>query len=245
MSARKIVVLTTSAQASPAASRTADRFRSERSAWASTPSTSSPVAGSSPSWPGAEERARRSRSPGCTGRSPRGRRSSRSPDGSSHAPVAGLSAGDRGGDDERLTAGKGQLAVGDRRPEVGGGRLGLIQRRIEDPEGRTGARQADRTTQPPAERAPDGRQLGDDDRGGRQEVVGDREDPRPVDQGPRPSGPPGARRRGGSSSARRRPTAIRPRRRPRRPRRPPPSGRPARGSRAGPPAGRRRCPGAG
>ena len=47
MSARKIVVLTTSANEAPAASRTADRLRSARSVWASMPSTSSPVAGSS------------------------------------------------------------------------------------------------------------------------------------------------------------------------------------------------------
>src|SRR3954447_22930590 len=52
MSARKIVVFTTSAIVRPAASRTAVRFRSARSACASTPPpTSSPVVGSSPICP--------------------------------------------------------------------------------------------------------------------------------------------------------------------------------------------------
>ena len=40
-----------SAQVMPAAARTAFRFSNAWTAWASTPSGSSPVAGSSPSWP--------------------------------------------------------------------------------------------------------------------------------------------------------------------------------------------------
>src|SRR5688572_3533107 len=51
MSARKHVVFTTSAKVQPAASRTAPRLRRARSAWASRPSASSPVAGSTPIWP--------------------------------------------------------------------------------------------------------------------------------------------------------------------------------------------------
>ena len=112
MSARKQVVLTTSANVQPAASSTAWRLRSACSAWASTPSASWPVAGSAPSWPGAEhEVVGRDRLAVRPDRRA-ARRSCSRLDGSSRPPPQSAVDGRRG--DERRARPRGSR--GDRRP---------------------------------------------------------------------------------------------------------------------------------
>ena len=75
-----------------------------------------------------------------------------------------------------------EAAVGQRRPDDLGGRGGLRLRRIERPEGRPGARQADRAAEEPAQGPLERHERGDDQRGGRQQVVGRREHAGPGDE---------------------------------------------------------------
>src|SRR4051794_20503757 len=173
MSARKIVVFRTSVIVSPAPSSTAAMFLSARSVCASTPSTSSPVAGSRPSCP--EQKTRWSPTiPWLYGPMAAG------------APVvviarcvmrsSGSSGWLRGPDrchgDRRGAAGRDQPPGRKRSPRGPGRFLGTRERRIERPEGRTGARESDRSAKEPGDGAAERDETRLDDRCSCGEVVG-------------------------------------------------------------------------
>ena len=189
-SARKIVVFTTSSKLSPAASRTDWRLRSERSAWASTPSASSPVAGSSPSWP--EQKTRSPLRIALAVRAERGRRAVGLDGLAGHASLllgsrvissSGRDQERRRGDERRAVAGRGDEPGRDGRADGRRGEIRVVERRIERPQGRARSRTA-RSGGP--SRRVSARRSGtrpvDDRRRGRQEVVRRGEDAGPLEQ---------------------------------------------------------------